>query len=190
MTHEDKDKNLRVVFEQYWLHARHVENERLWFTNIYAIVWAGSLALMSEYGFEIQVAIFLFALSFLGFFMCHALRVPFIKYSRMAEIIMREEWQLMKYSFFYPRESKNKNKKYGGGEVKKSISLNAIFYLFYMLGIISSSIIIIQETDWGFNVKIMVGVVILIIVVVIGIWFIVIENRLYKELGSISRKES
>lgn len=30
------------IYEQHWLHARHVENQRLWFANIYRLV-AGAL---------------------------------------------------------------------------------------------------------------------------------------------------
>ena len=38
MLPEKNDKNLKTIYEQYWLHARHVADERLWFTNIYILV--------------------------------------------------------------------------------------------------------------------------------------------------------
>ena len=43
MSPEKNDKNLKTIYEQYWLHARHVADERLWFTNIYILVVVGIL---------------------------------------------------------------------------------------------------------------------------------------------------
>jgi hypothetical protein len=34
---------LKATFEQHWLHARHVEVERLWMTNIYVIILGVSI---------------------------------------------------------------------------------------------------------------------------------------------------
>ena len=39
---------VKTIYEQHWLHARHVENERLWLTNIFAILFAGSLAVVKD----------------------------------------------------------------------------------------------------------------------------------------------
>jgi len=48
---ENNDDGLfRSVLEQNWLHLRHVENQRMWFTNIYAIVVAGSLSFIGAQG--------------------------------------------------------------------------------------------------------------------------------------------
>lgn len=35
---------LKSVYEQHWLHARHVENERLLVVNVYALLFAGMIA--------------------------------------------------------------------------------------------------------------------------------------------------
>ena len=35
--------DLRALFEQYWLHSRHIENERAWFMSAYAAITGGVL---------------------------------------------------------------------------------------------------------------------------------------------------
>ncbi len=65
----EKIELIKTVYEQHWLHARHVENERLWFTNIFAIIFAGSLAVTKDKLFEISslpLVIFLMILSCFG----------------------------------------------------------------------------------------------------------------------------
>ena len=39
-----KDK----IYEQHWVHARHVENERLWFTNIFVVIMGALLAILGS----------------------------------------------------------------------------------------------------------------------------------------------
>ena len=56
---------LLAVFQQHWENARHIKNERLSFTNIYAIVTAGILSLVHS----IQGAAVL-EISILGFLCC------------------------------------------------------------------------------------------------------------------------
>lgn len=70
MTCEDqeKTKNLRVLFEQHWLHCRHIETERGWFMNVYAAIMAGMLAFLAQRDLENLWAIyFLLALTAIGF---------------------------------------------------------------------------------------------------------------------------
>tara|TARA_B100000809_G_scaffold169987_1_gene167350 strand:- start:156 stop:638 length:483 start_codon:yes stop_codon:yes gene_type:complete len=43
-------QSLQMVYEQNWLHFRHVENERLWFTNIFALIVAGTFVFAAESG--------------------------------------------------------------------------------------------------------------------------------------------
>lgn len=187
----ERAENLRRVYEQNWLHARHVENERLWFTNIYAVVMAGSLALMSETGLIWPLVSFLLILSFLGFFMCHALRIAFIRPSRTSDIVLRREWQLKDYSIFYPRKARSGDKTYECGEVKsKLVSLNDVFYYFYMLGICVSAVLLIQAIghshilynllEGGF----VLGALLLFRKYVFGKK----EDRLHKEMGQIDRE--
>ena len=185
----EQAENLRRVYEQNWLHARHIENERLWFTNIYAVVMAASLALMSEKGLIWPLVTFLLILSLLGFFMCYALRGPFIRHSRMSEIILRREWQLKDYSVFYSRKPQPEGKTYKSGEVRKGVSLNEVFYLFYMLGTFISAILLMQALSWPPIVQILLGVF------VFGVLFLFrkyvlgkFERRVYKEMGNLDKE--
>lgn len=61
---------LLTVFQQHWENARHIKNERLSFTNIYAIVTAGILSLLhsirGEFVLEISMLIFLISFSAIG----------------------------------------------------------------------------------------------------------------------------
>ena len=61
---------LLAVFAQHWENARHIKNERLSFTNIYAIVSAGILSLLhsikGEPVLEISILAFLCSFSFIG----------------------------------------------------------------------------------------------------------------------------
>ncbi len=98
-TNEDsKNSYLEKVYEQYWLHARHAENQRLWFTNIYAIIVAGLFAYMATKDIEdekkIIILFFLIILSLFGYFVTHAWNMPFVDYSRLAEKISILEWKL------------------------------------------------------------------------------------------------
>ena len=59
-----------MVFQQHWENARHIKNERLSFTNIYAIVTAGTLSLLhsvhGESVLEISMLVFLCCFSVIG----------------------------------------------------------------------------------------------------------------------------
>ena len=66
----DKEiKILLTVLEQNWLHARHVENERLWITNIYVLIVAGVLSFLrfNEKGANLKISLSIIIL-FLIFF--------------------------------------------------------------------------------------------------------------------------
>lgn len=61
---------LLMVFQQHWENARHIKNERLFFTNIYAVVSAGILSLLhsirGEFVLEISMLVFLSCFSLIG----------------------------------------------------------------------------------------------------------------------------
>jgi hypothetical protein len=65
-----KNRALLTVFQQHWENARHIKNERLSFTNIYAIVSAGILSLLhsirGEFVLEISLLDFLGCFSVIG----------------------------------------------------------------------------------------------------------------------------
>ncbi|MFC2002338.1 hypothetical protein ACFLV4_00055 [Chloroflexota bacterium] len=91
------DENLRKVYEQYWLHARHVESETWLFTSVYAIIMAAIFATVgADISLEIKAPVTLFGaiLSFLGFFLVYTLRIPFLKFALMAELIAIKEFKI------------------------------------------------------------------------------------------------
>ena len=51
---QDREKaaNLRKLFEQHWLHCRHLESERAWFMNAYAVVVGGISAFIIGRGLQ------------------------------------------------------------------------------------------------------------------------------------------
>lgn len=82
----EKDALLKALAEN-WLHARHAESERLWFTNIYALIVAGVLGFAGRQllGFEtlgrfLPFAMFLLALSLLGFLLVRKLNAEFVNH--------------------------------------------------------------------------------------------------------------
>lgn len=58
------------MFQQHWENTRHIKNERLSFTNIYAIVSAGILSLLhsirGEFVLEMSILVFLCCFSVIG----------------------------------------------------------------------------------------------------------------------------
>jgi len=65
-----ENRTLLAIFVQHWENARHIKNERLSFTNIYAIVSAGILSLLhavrGEVILEVSLLVFLLAFSVIG----------------------------------------------------------------------------------------------------------------------------
>ena len=63
-------RTLLMVFEQQWENARHIKNERMSFTSIYALVSAGILSLLhsikGEFVLEISILVFLCSFSVIG----------------------------------------------------------------------------------------------------------------------------
>lgn len=90
-TNNEKIDIVKAVYEQHWLHARHVENERLWLTNIFAIILAGSLSAIKDKLFDISslpLVIFLMILS--GFGIIFSLKIDsiFKTHTRSAKQIL------------------------------------------------------------------------------------------------------
>ncbi len=158
----ERKEFLRSVYEQHWLHARHVEDERLWFTNIYLVAVGGLLAYTFEKGtahsWPWQILILVFIFSILGFFMCHHLCIPFLYHSRMADIIQIHEWQLP-YHYFYSRCPKsyklaNPRAKYfpvsKGKDPSKFGSFSGVFHIFYSAIASFSVAFLLHDLDHSF----------------------------------------
>jgi lysylphosphatidylglycerol synthetase-like protein (DUF2156 family) len=60
------ETSLIEALHENWLHARHLESERLWFTNIYAIIVVGVLTLREGNKYSYQTFLFLIIFSILG----------------------------------------------------------------------------------------------------------------------------
>ncbi len=84
------------VYDQYWQHARHVENQLHSFVGFYVLITGSALALSASIGEvgSVAAASFVFLLSLLGLFFNYNLRVPFIKFTLIAELIAINEFGL------------------------------------------------------------------------------------------------
>lgn len=135
MEEKTRHELLKSIYEQHRLDARHLENERLWFTNIYMLIVGALLAYTFGSGkagfWSWPILSITFTLSLAGFFMCHSLRIPFYYYSRMADIIQTKEWMLP-YNYFY-REIKSKTTGRFGLDPAKFIHFHAVFYWLYIV---------------------------------------------------------
>lgn len=133
------NENLRKIYEQYWLHARHQELQRLSFTNIYAVVVAGVFAYMGathvEEDIKSLLLFFLMLLSFFGYSMIHFWNVPFVIFSYLAEEIAIRELNLpVEYARFTEHNTRwekyNKAKRLGRLPIR---DVRDVFIAFYSL---------------------------------------------------------
>jgi len=97
MEEKARQELLKSIYEQHWLHARHVENERLWFTNIFALIVAGLVAFLGTVKdkellslFAIYAGGFIFILSILGYFLCLTWRAPFVEHTTLARKMVED----------------------------------------------------------------------------------------------------
>jgi hypothetical protein len=85
---------LLAMFGQHWENARHIKNERLSFTNIYAIVAAGVLSMLhsisGELVLEIAILLFLCAFSAIGLLTSLRLKAELEECLRNIEKIVSE----------------------------------------------------------------------------------------------------
>ena len=91
-TGSDKIDLVRAIYEQHWLHIRHVENQRLWFTNIFVILCGGSLIVMRGALFDKvnwPIIGFLMVLSLIGLFFCLRIQSVFNAHKDAAGLILR-----------------------------------------------------------------------------------------------------
>jgi predicted dehydrogenase len=102
---DEQLENLRELLRQHWNHCRHLESERAWFMNAFAVVVGGAMAFLigmavkdidalADIKFFQVFIVFLAGLTFFGFF--HTLRWTYafechrIKVNALAEIIWGE----------------------------------------------------------------------------------------------------
>ena len=100
----DRRDLVKAIYEQHWLHARHVENQRLWFTNVFALLCVGSLAMMDSGLFNEanwSIVGFLMVLSLFGFVFCLRIQGVFEAHKSVAGLIL-ERYGLEHYLTKYP----------------------------------------------------------------------------------------
>ncbi|WP_256297151.1 hypothetical protein [Haloarchaeobius salinus] len=93
---DDRDA-LQDVYEQYWWHARHVENQVWSYTRMWALVLTGIFTIVgTDLPDDAKGAAALFGalLSLLGFFVVYSLRVPFLAFALRTEVLAINEFGL------------------------------------------------------------------------------------------------
>ncbi|WP_267641054.1 hypothetical protein [Haloarchaeobius amylolyticus] len=94
---ETDKSNEQTVYNQYWKHARHVENQLWSYTRIWAVILTGIFTIVgSDLPTTAQAgaAFFGVLLSFLGLFMVYTLRIPFIAFTLKSEALAIDQFDL------------------------------------------------------------------------------------------------
>lgn len=128
-----REESAYVAFGQYWLQARQQETTRLWLTNMLVVVFAALLAITAWMGrIYWYIPAFGLSLALYGLFANHALRVLFVRYSRVASTLMDIELGMGDYRRFVEGGK-------GGGGIRgawESVwTLHAAFVLFYLFSV-------------------------------------------------------
>lgn len=102
---DQKLEMVKTIFEQNFLHARHVTSERHWFTNVYILVVAGALTFLSaSKSVQFLCAIFLslLILSLLGIFISLKLGGELTNIHKMNEKLIDEYFETLKSYVGFP----------------------------------------------------------------------------------------
>ncbi len=127
-----REESAYAAFGQYWLQARQQENTRLWLTNVLLIVFAALIVITAWMGRVYwYIPAFGQALALFGLFANHALRVLFVRYSRVAGTLMDMELGMGDYRRFL------EGGKSGGirGAWESLWTLHAAFVVFYAFSV-------------------------------------------------------
>lgn len=95
----EKFEMIKTIFEQNFLHARHVTLERHWFTNIYILVVAGAstfLSLSESAQFLGPVLLSLLVFSLLGIFISLKLGAELANLHKVNERLMGKYFEALK----------------------------------------------------------------------------------------------
>lgn len=118
-------EDYQEIYRQYWLQARHVENQRLWYTNFYAVLTAGTLAFLGTSVSRELIwvpLVFLLLLALIGYLIGETLSFPYIFFSRFAEVIAIKELGL-----------KSEYRRYYGKFKRKPLSHHDLIQIFYSI---------------------------------------------------------
>jgi hypothetical protein len=94
---EDPDRTAAVhsLYDQYYEHVRHIENEMWAFARIWAIIITGVFTIIGTdlpTAAKLGAAFFGALLSVFGFLTVYALRIPFLDYYLTTDLIARDEF--------------------------------------------------------------------------------------------------
>ncbi|MBI4283609.1 MAG: hypothetical protein HY663_03980 [Chloroflexi bacterium] len=85
---DSRTESLRRLLEQHWLHCRHVESERAWFMNVYAVI-TGSIVTftLKTTPIDLLPVYFLLAFTVIGFLLTWRWKDAFQYHQKKAEEI-------------------------------------------------------------------------------------------------------
>lgn len=129
-----------AMYEQNWENVRHVKNERLWFTNIYAIVVAAVLSFLhgssSAAGIlSISLETFIFLLSAIGLLISFRLKSELEHYLNRIDSMVHE----------IGLEAYSTHDETDGWGIQP-LKFRWIFTLFYMITTAGSLALLVQES--------------------------------------------
>lgn len=136
-----EDSLLITILEQNWLHARHIEKRRLWFTNIFVLLLGGFFGVFfgGKSGIDPTLhrpmLVFLLILSFFGILFSIRCRMVFSDHTDKIEEIV-ESLDEPKYARFMGIRAKNRHLEFGGlKKIKypKFLGVNWLFVYFYII---------------------------------------------------------
>ncbi|MFC4359325.1 hypothetical protein ACFO0N_15380 [Halobium salinum] len=162
------------VYEQYWLHARHVENQMWSDTRIWALVLTGLFTVIGSNlprTAKASVALFGVVLSVLGFFLVYSLRLPFLAFALSSEAFAINELDLpRKYWRFFRSGSDS--------EAEKTLDMPHVLLLVY--GFVSVLLLVVASGLYG-ETAVGVGVGGLLGVVLFGLYSRVVSPKFEAE---------
>lgn len=160
-TDSDRPQPIQTVYEQYWKHARHVEEEMWSFTRIWALILTAIFTILGTdlpTGAKVSAALFGALLSMLGFFIVYTLRIPFLDFFLTTEIIAKNEFELSdEYRRLGTHSDFRINKRFDIPDVLVAI------YLIVASIMISSAGIIAGQTILGIGLGILMGLTLFVI---------------------------
>ncbi len=78
------------IMKENWLHARHVETERMWFVNIFAAITVGTIVYLSKMGLEVFPLIVLLLFSLFCLWVTIKLNAEFGNHMKAIENIFED----------------------------------------------------------------------------------------------------
>lgn len=175
-----------TVYEQHCLHARHVENERLWFTNVIVIVVAALLAGLTAVWrisgageplippliniIALVIPVLIIVLAALGCLMMIVWRAAFIEHSTLAKEMLKNAPELRKYIPYQSDEFQKIKwtlKMKIGKTTFHLFTAHSLFYLFFAaLGASGSFVLanIVTKTFCWWQILVAIGVFLVFII--------------------------